>query len=242
MPEYIDIYRKRINRYGTNYQDRRINQRKEEFENYLLKSSYRIDFKFGDEIHPASFEKNQQDSTYATYYLLTHVDVILPNGTILWLDNERGGKRPWLVWYMEDLQISPYNRYIMLRLTHAVTWRDTNKKFHKGFCYFKGSQKSVIASTLRSPSHNGIIYTQNDVESIVIMPANYDIHVNDILIIGNKPREENFTVKNFDNQSIVGISYISVDPTYTRDFSPPPIQENDDESDEFFWLTGGDKG
>ena len=44
MNYFEDIYKKRVNRYGTNYQDRILNQRKELFEKYFLKSIYRVDF------------------------------------------------------------------------------------------------------------------------------------------------------------------------------------------------------
>jgi hypothetical protein len=57
MNYFEDIYKKRVNRYGTNYQDRILNQRKELFEKYLLKSIYRVDFLYNDEMVPGSLER-----------------------------------------------------------------------------------------------------------------------------------------------------------------------------------------
>jgi hypothetical protein len=44
--EYYTIYRRRLNRYGLDYQSRVQNQREREFEIYLYKTIYRVDFKF----------------------------------------------------------------------------------------------------------------------------------------------------------------------------------------------------
>ena len=57
MNYFEDIYKKRVNRYGTNYQNRILNQRKELFEKYLLKSIYRVDFLYNDEMVPGSLER-----------------------------------------------------------------------------------------------------------------------------------------------------------------------------------------
>ena len=41
---YEDVYLKRLNRYGYNYQSRVQAQREQEFEGKLLKSVYRVEF------------------------------------------------------------------------------------------------------------------------------------------------------------------------------------------------------
>ena len=54
---YDDIYLKRLNRYGLDYQSRLQNQRERNFEGKLLKSIYRVDFEYNGEIHPATLER-----------------------------------------------------------------------------------------------------------------------------------------------------------------------------------------
>ena len=48
MNYYNDVYLKRLNRYGLDYQSRVQGQREREFENYLLKTIYRVDFLYED--------------------------------------------------------------------------------------------------------------------------------------------------------------------------------------------------
>ena len=43
---YYDIYLKRLNRYGLNYQERTQKKREREFEDYMLKSVYLIEFEY----------------------------------------------------------------------------------------------------------------------------------------------------------------------------------------------------
>jgi len=44
MSYYDEVYLKRLNRYGLDYQSRLQGQRERNFENYLLKTPFRIDF------------------------------------------------------------------------------------------------------------------------------------------------------------------------------------------------------
>ena len=43
---YTNVYSKRLNRYGNDFQSRLEGKRAEEFENFLLKSPNRVDFEY----------------------------------------------------------------------------------------------------------------------------------------------------------------------------------------------------
>ena len=59
--DYIEIYRRRLNRYGLDYQSRVQGQRERDFDNYLLKSIYRVDFWYDNMYVPATLERYKQD-------------------------------------------------------------------------------------------------------------------------------------------------------------------------------------
>jgi hypothetical protein len=80
---YYNVYRRRLNRYGLDYQSRIQNQRERDFESYLYKSIYRVDFKYDGVLHPGSLERYKQDYTETQGYLLTRRELQIPNGTIL---------------------------------------------------------------------------------------------------------------------------------------------------------------
>lgn len=100
---YNDVYLKRLNRYGYDYQSRVQNQREREFENKLLKSVYRVDFEFDGATHPGTLERYKQDQTELMQYLLTRVDLDMPNGTILMIPDKNLVPQPWMIFWLESI-------------------------------------------------------------------------------------------------------------------------------------------
>ena len=75
--DYISIYRRRLNRYGLDYQSRIQAQREREFDDYLYKTIYRVDFEFEHKWYGGSLERYKQDYTETQCYLLTQKEVII---------------------------------------------------------------------------------------------------------------------------------------------------------------------
>ena len=138
MSYYDDVYLKRLNRYGYDYQSRIQGQRERNFETLLLKSVYRVDFLFKEEMHPALLERYKQDETETMQYLLTRIDLNLPTGTILMIPDKDDIERPWLVYWLESIKASGYNRYVVLKMTHFITWRDRSNIERSSWCYMYG--------------------------------------------------------------------------------------------------------
>ena len=126
MSYFEDIYLKRLNRYGLNYQSRVQTQRERQFEHLLMKSVYRIDFSYEDEECPGLLERYKQDETETRAYLLTRVSLNIPAGTILYLPNKDLELIPWMVYWLENIKASGYNRYVMLKMTHTITLRQSH--------------------------------------------------------------------------------------------------------------------
>ena len=120
---YKTAYQRRLNRYGLDYQSRIQSQREQNFDNYLYKTIYRVDFEFDNDLVPASLERNKQDYSETQAYLLTRVDVSIPNGTVLQIESRDGSKTPWMVWWLERIEASGYNKYVVLKMTHLLKWK-----------------------------------------------------------------------------------------------------------------------
>ena len=239
MSYYTDVYLKRLNRYGLDYQTRIQTQRKRLFENLLLKSIYRVDFQYEEESIPAIFERYKQDETETLHYLLTRTSVNIPNGTILEVPNKDGELKPWLVYYLEHINASGYNRYIMLRMTHYITWRARDGQEYSSWAYMYGQENNMLKDELRSRSRMTTLYTENLKLSFFVMPLNEHIRKDDYLVIGkNTPLQEAYVVTGYDIQSSEGIEYVSVDPVYIRDESPAPTMQPEDDPNDYFWLNG----
>ena len=105
MSYYDEVYLKRLNRYGLDFQSRYQGQRERNFENYLLRTLFRVDFEYCDKVHPASLERYKQDYSETQMYLLTRADLKIPNGTILDIINQDGSQKK-----LVDKAIALYQR------------------------------------------------------------------------------------------------------------------------------------
>ena len=237
MSYYEDVYLKRLNRYGTDYQSRVQAQREREFEGKLLKSVYRVEFEYDNETHPATLERYKQDETELMQYLLTRVSLNLPNGTILMIPDKDLELRPWMVFWMESIKASGYNRYIVLKMTHYITWRDRNKNEQKAWCYFHGSGDSAIKETIKA---SGAVYVEDSNVRFAVMPVNENLRKDDYMEIGEGGLKEGYRVTGYDIHSTQGVEYVSLDPMYIRDNTPAPEKTEKDNSDDYYWLNGGE--
>lgn len=237
--DYYDIYKKRINRYGTDYQSRKQSKREEEFDRYLAKSVYKINFTWDDEEQVGTFEKYKQDDTKTLHYLLTHVDVNIAPGTILFLPDKDGEEKPWMVYYLECIKASGYNRYVMLRMTHNFSWIDRQGEIQTTWAYMYGQENNMLKDELKSRSRMDTLYTENLKSSFFILPVNPNLKKDDYIIVGEKPLQEYYRVTGYDIQSSEGVEYATIDPVYEYDLTPAPTPTEESSNSEYFWLNHG---
>lgn len=233
---YYDIYLKRLNRYGNNYQERIQNQRERNFENYLLKTVYRVDFLYKEEMISGSLEKYKQDDTQTLQYLLTKIDTVLPAGTIIEIINDNGEINHWMVYWLESIKASGYNRYIVLKMSHYLKWKDKEGNWQESWAYMYGQEDNMLKDELRSRSRMDTLYTENLKMSFFIMPLNQFIKKDIYLEIGEGPFKEAYRVTGYDIQSTKGVEYVTVDPVFLRDHTPPPEPQPGDDPDDYYWL------
>lgn len=236
---YYDIYNLRLNRYGKDYQSRIQNKREKEFEQYLAKSVYRVNFPFNDKKCVGSLEKYKQDDTRTLQYLLTDVNLNIPNGTILEIPDKDNIPKPWMIYWLESIEASGYNRYIVLKMTHFLTWTARDGSTCSSWAYMYGQEDNMLKDEIRSRSRMDTLYGENLKSSFFVIPTTPTIKKDDYLIIGEKPLQEYYRVTGYDIQSSEGVEYVTVDPIYEYDQSPAPEQKETDDPASFFWLNGG---
>lgn len=238
MGYYDEVYLKRLNRYGLNYQSRVQAQRERGFDEYLYKSIYRVDFEYNGEEHPGTLEQYQQDKTKTLMYLLTRVGLQMPNGTMLSIKDKFDDATDWMIFWLENLQASGYNKYVVLKMTHTITWRDCEKIEHTSRCYLWGPNSGAIKDTIKSKTAS-ILYTEDFNSRFLIMPFNEALAKDTYFEIGEGATKEAYRVTGYDKQSTLGVEYVTIDPQYIRDNTPPPVPAEGDNPDEYYWLNGG---
>ena len=236
---YYDIYNLRLNRYGNDYLSRMQNKREKEFAQYLNKTVYKVTFSFEGEEQVGSFERYKQNDTQSLHYLLTNVHLNIPNGTILQIPDKDKVEKPWMVYYLENIEASGYNRYIMLKMTHFLTWIARDGSTCSSWAYMYGQEDNMLKDEIRSRSRMDTLYGENLKMSFFVLPTTPSIRKDDYIIVGEKPLQEYFRVTGYDIQSSEGVEYVTVDPIYEFDQTPAPEQKQSDDPADFFWLNGG---
>ena len=241
MMEDYDIYQKSFKRFGSDYQSRIQKRRENDFQLALNKSPFRVEFEYEKETHEAIFERQKQNDTKILHYLLTKEALDIPNGVILMIPDKNTEPQPLMVYYLENIEASGYNRYIMLKMTHFITWTAHDGSTQTSYAYMYGQEDNMLKDELKSRSRMDTIYAENLKSSFFILPRNKFIKKDDYLEIGEPPFKESYRVTGYDIQSTPGVEYVTIDPIYEYDLTPAPEQQSGDDPDDFFWLNGGVK-
>lgn len=234
---YEGAYRRRLNRYGLDYQSRIQNQRERDFDNYLYKTIYRVDFEFEGDLVPGSLERYKQDYSETQGYLLTRVDVKIPSGTVLMIESRDGTKNPWMVWWLEKIEASGYNRYVVLKMTHYLRWTSEDNEEHEQWAYFFGPGKATIQDTVRTATGRPV-YSENNNLHMFITTQNEALCQKAYFEVQQGNITQGYIIKEFDINSTPGVNYVTVDPVPLREKSETVIS-SEGEATDFFWLNGG---
>lgn len=229
---YEDVYQKRLNRYGLDYQSRVQGARERDFENYLLKTVYRVDFAHCGKLHPGSLEHYKQDYSETQSYLLTRRDLTMAKGTLLDIISQDGTTATWMVWWKENVEASGYNRYVLLKMTHLLEWGR-----NKQWAFFSGPGKTAITDSVRSSS-GAPVYLENNNLHIFITPLTENLTKEEYFEITQDKITQGFVVKEFDIHSTPGVVYVTVDPVPLRE--APTVLEitPEDKQEDVYWLGG----
>ena len=230
---YYDVYRRRLNRYGLDYQSRVQSQREREFDKYLYKTIYRVDFNFDGDYHPGSLERYKQDYSEVQCYLLTKIDLEIPAGTVLNIESRDGKETPYLVWWLEHIEASGYNKYVVIKMTHFLEWEENGEKFSQ-WAYLNGPATSAITDTVKTNTS----YRENNNNHTFITAFNKLIKRDTYFEVEYKDVRQGYVVKEFDINSTPGVEYVTVDPVPLRDKTAAPEKKPEDKPEDYFWLGG----
>lgn len=244
MGYYHDVYLKRLNRYGVDFQSRMQRQREENFALQLKKSVFYTTFRIDGETerHEGELTPRSQNETKTLQYLLTDVHFDMNSGTLIWVPDKNGIEQPWLIYFLESRKASGYNRYIVIEMTHYLTWTDRDGNEQHCWAYFYGQEDNMLKDELKSRSRSRTLYTENLKLSFFITSMNPHIRKDDYLEIEFGGLTEAYVVTGYDIHSTPGVEFVSVDPQYIRDLTPPPTQESGDDDEDFFWINKGGDG
>jgi hypothetical protein len=233
MSDYYNVYRQRLNRYGLDFQSRIQGTREKEFENYLYKTIYRVDFQYDGKLIPGSLERYKQDYSETQGYLLTRKEDVIPNGSVLEIESQDGRKAPWMVWWLEQIEASGYNKYVVLKMTHYIECDGASQ-----WGFFEGPGAKMVRDTTMQKTS---LYNENNTLHMFITTSHPDFKKDKYFVVGEGEGKAAYVVATVDNYSTPGVAYVSVDPVPLRDETEAPIQTPDENDSDYFWLNGGNQ-
>lgn len=230
MSYYGTIYKARLNRVGTNPQERINYQRKKKFEMFLKKSPYKVTFNFNEEDQMGVLKPNTQNELEAVQFLLTKTEIIIPNGTILKIANLNNVIENWLVFWQKTTKASGYNKYYVLRLNNTISWNDKSVLAFLSTNNQTGLQDRIVTK------NTDTMVNENDNKYYCVISATVPVFKNTEIVTMVNEEKLQFNVIGRDIVSTNGIQYLTLDPVHIKEENGDSLSK---ENEEILWI-GGD--
>ena len=91
-----------------------------------------------------------------------------------------------MIYYLENIEASGYNRYIVLKMTHKIKWLGRDDKWHESWAYLYGQEDNMLKDEIRSRSRMDTLYAENLKSSFFVAPLNEYIQKDCYFIVGEK--------------------------------------------------------
>ena len=232
---YFDIYRKRVNRYGNNLQERIQGKKEHDFEVFMSKSPNQVTAWDDDlteaKAYKAVLQTKEYDQDEVVDYLLVPLDREIPMGTIIYTKDARHktvtyedktySARRWINYAIDPYTSTGYNRYTVVELESELSWVLDGIKY-TSFAHAtgggSGARDKNINLKFKTQFSEAGVYLPNKRYSIV-MPTHPALKKNMKITLGR----ETWRVTGFDNISVKGVSYVTLEETLTDEREDIPI-------------------
>lgn len=234
---YFDVYLKRVNRYGNNLQERIQGKKEHDFEVFMSKSPNKVtawnnEIGLEEDGYSAVLQTKEYDQDEVVDYLLVPLEQEIAMGTIIYTFNKRHdnieyedkknpGYRRWINYAIDPYTSTGYNRYTVVELESELSWVADGIKY-TSFAHAtgggSGARDKNINLKFKVQFSEAGAYLPNKRYSIV-MPTNKYLKKNMKVTLGG----ETWRVAGFDNISVKGVSYVTLEETLTDEREDIPI-------------------
>ena len=234
---YFDVYLKRVNRYGNNLQERIQGKKEHDFEVFMSKSKNKVtawnnEIGLEEDGYSAVLQTKEYDQDEVVDYLLVPLEQEIAMGTIIYTFNKRHdnieyedrknpGYRRWINYAIDPYTSTGYNRYTVVELESELSWVVDGIKY-TSFAHAtgggSGARDKNINLKFKVQFSEAGAYLPNKRYSIV-MPTNKHLKKNMKITLGG----ETWRVAGFDNISVKGVSYVTLEETLTDEREDIPI-------------------
>lgn len=226
-------YYKRVNRYGNNLQERVQGKKEHDFLTFMSKSPNLVRARNGEDknYYEAVLQTKEYDQDEVTSYLLVPLDKKIPMGTVIYTKDTRHSsvfyedkvceERRWINYSIDPYTSTGYNRYTVVELESELSWVLDGIRY-SSYAHATGGgsgarDKNINLKFNVQFSEAGV-YLPNKRYSI-IMPTHPKLKKNMKITLGG----ETWRVTGFDNVSVKGVSYVTLEETLTDEKADIPV-------------------
>lgn len=229
MNYYREIYKKRLNRLGSNSTSRLEKGRRINFERFLKASPHYLTFKHNDKTIECVFEPYRQNQSRNIMQVLCRVGENFEAGDVATIDGKH-----YMFWYWNERQDSGYNKWTVLELSQPITWHNDEHEYH-GEAYIFSQENNMLKNEIKSRSRSATLYLENLKLEFMIMPVDKFLKINSYLELEVAGIMHYWNVEGIDSVSTPGVMYVSMNPVMKKDLTPMPEKKVGDDKDDFFW-------
>lgn len=213
MNYYKDVYLKRLNRFGTNIQERIQGKKEYDFQYFKEKSPNKVYIDLNENHWDGVLQTNISNEKEVVSYLLVSKEVQLNDGEILkttqFVDKK---EQEWLVFHKDIFTSIGYNRYQVVELDRTIQWIEDGI-VHEELVHITGSGANLrdksITEKFTIQYDLAAIYLPNKILNLV-MKTNTNFKKGTRIII----EEEVWKVTGIDKISVPGVSYVTLKEDY----------------------------
>ena len=238
MSYFNEVYKARLNRNGVTPTERLNSGREANFEKFLYQSPHYVEFYAdSDAAHERPiecvFEPSSQKEDKTVMHVLCRVGQNFEVGDIYTIADDR-----YMFWYWDERKDSGYNRWTVIRVSQPISWVNEDGSKHESEAYVYGQMSAALKNDLKSRSRSDTLYMENMNTEHMLMPVHKNLEIGSYLSIEVKEIVRHYRVTGFDHVSTPGVMYVSMDPTMERDLTAAPEKNEQDDSNDYFWLGG----
>lgn len=216
MNYFEDVYLARINKYGTNLQERIYGKMEKDFNTFRAKSLNKVSFDYDGKYREGVLQSKTISEKEIMDYLLTDRSVDIAGGTIIQTKRFSSSEvQRWMVLVKEVYQVMGYNRYKVILMEKQASWIDDNL-IYTSWIHQMGATGNLDARD------RAILTNYKIVENNVAV----DIPTKKIqLVMPNNPHcgrgtkfnlnDSTWRVSGFDKESVPGTIILTLTETYT---------------------------
>lgn len=229
MSYFKDVYLSRINKDGSNTQERIINAKERQFASYCARSPYRVVVQEGSDVLPeiiGTLQPIKLNEKIIIYQLLIPKTYTLELGSQWTLKNDT-----WMVIFEVPSWDKGYNSYKVYQMNRELTWWSKDKSIITKKVNFCGQMDADLEDVYRKIS-GGFAYREADNIMNVIMPFDAKLEVDCYAKINLSDRR--LMVLGYDSETVPGVMFVSLGLTMKRDDN-----EQTKVPDSFWGVTDG---